>query len=102
MMMSVRAPSPRLLLQHGVDRDAGVGQDAGQVGHHAELVVHVHAQVVAGRDFGHRQDGHVGHLVRLEGQVRHAAVRVGGGQAGDVDQVGDHREAVGSAPAPLP
>src|SRR5476649_1508491 len=79
----------RLLLQHGVDRDGGVGQDARQVGQHARLVGHVHAQIVAGGDLRHRQDLDVGHLVRLEGQVRHAVLRIGRGQARDVDQVGD-------------
>ncbi len=32
----------------------------------------------------------IGQGVALEGQVRHAVARVGGVQAGDVDQVGNH------------
>ncbi len=82
----------RLALQHGIDRDALIGQDTGDVGQHARLVLNPEAQVIAGFDLAHRQDGQVfRHGIRLESQVRHAVGRIGGGQAGDVDQVGDHR-----------
>ena len=52
---------------------------------------HAHAQVVAGLDLAHRQERHVGELVGLEREVRHAVLGVGGVHARDVDQVGDHR-----------
>ena len=73
------------------------------LGQHAGLVGHAQAQVERGDHLVDRQDRRVGHRVGLERQVRHAVVGIGGVQARDVDQVGDHRaDAVGSAPAPLP
>ena len=55
------------------------------------LSSHAHAQVVARLDLAHRQERHVGELVGLEREVRHAMLGVGGVHARDVDQVGDHR-----------
>ena len=83
------SPSSGSPLQHGVDGDGLVGQDAGDVGQDAGLVLDPQAQVVAGLDRAHGQDGQAGHGVRLEGQVRHPVLGIGGGQAGDVDQIGD-------------
>ena len=81
----------RLLLDHRVDRDLAVGEDARDVGQHAGPVVDAHAQVVARLDLAHRQERHVGELVGLEREVRHAMLGVGGVHARDVDEVGDHR-----------
>jgi hypothetical protein len=89
-------------LQHRVDRDAVVGQDAGDLGQHAGLVGHAQAQVVGGLHLGDRQDGRVGQRVGLEGQV---GTRWSGSAV--ARRVMSTRsaitaEAVGSAPAPLP
>ena len=81
----------RLLLDHRVDRDLAVGEDARDVGEHAGLVLDAHAQVIARLDLAHRQERHVGELVGLEREVRHAMLGVGGVHARDVDEVGDHR-----------
>ena len=78
-------------LQQRVDRDAVLGEDAGDARQHAGLVGDLQAQVERGHDLVDRQDGEVLHRRRLEREVRHAVVGVGGVQAGDVDQVGDHR-----------
>ena len=91
-MMSVcSSPSRRLLLDHRVDRDLAIGEDARDVGQHARPVLHAHAQVVAGLHVAHRQDRQVGKLVGLEREMRHAVLGIGGVHARDVDQVGDHR-----------
>ena len=80
-----------------------VGQDAGDVGQHAGLVGHA-----AGAGSNAVTTSSIGRIgvslqrVGLEREVRHAVLGVGGVQPRDVDQVGDHGEAVGSAPAPLP
>ena len=84
----------RLALQHGVDTDTGFSQQARHLGQHARLIGDAQAQVVAGHHFAHGQHGQgahgIGQRVGLEGQVRHAVLRVGGVQAGNVHQVGDH------------
>ena len=49
----------------------------------------MHAQVVAGDDFCHRQYRQIADGTGLEGQVRYAMFGIGGRQAGDVDQIGD-------------
>ena len=77
-------------LQHGIDADACVGQQARDLGEHAGLVGHAQAQVVAGHDLAHRQHGVVAHRIGLESQVRHSMRGVRRVQAGDVHQVGDH------------
>ena len=81
----------RLLLDHRVDRDLAVGEDARDVGEHARLVLHAHPQVVARLDLAHRQERQVGELVGLEREVRHAMLGIGGVHARHVDEVGDHR-----------
>ena len=58
---------------------------------HAGLVGHLQAQIEGGHDLVDRQDRRRRQRVGLERQVRHAVVRIGGVQPGDVDQVGDHR-----------
>ena len=78
---------PWLALKGGFDRDVFVGKDAGDVGQDSWLVRDSQAQVVAGRDLVDRQHGDVAHTVRLERQVRHAVLGVGGDQPRDVDQV---------------
>ena len=82
-------------LQHGVNADVGLGQDAGHAGQHASLVGHTQAQVVAGHHLAHRQHRQFGlglvQRVRLERQMRHTVERVHRVQAGDVHQVGNHR-----------
>jgi hypothetical protein len=67
------------------------GEDAGDARQHTRLVRHLQAQVERGHDLLDRQDRRGRQLVGLEREVRHAVVGVGGVQAGDVDQVGDHR-----------
>ena len=81
----------RLLLDHRVDRDLAIGEDARDVGEHAGPVVHAHAQVVAGLDLADRQERQVGELVGLEREMRHAMLGVGGVHARHVDEVGDDR-----------
>ena len=78
-------------LQQRVDRDAVLGEDAGDPRQHAGLVGDLQAQVEGGDDVVDRQDAEVLHRRRLEREMRNAVVGVGGGEAGDVDQVGDHR-----------
>ena len=91
MMMSVwSSPSPASFWKMASIEIARSAQDARDVGQHAGPVERAHAQVVAGLDLVHRQDREVRQLVRLERQVRHAVLGVGGVHARDVDQVGDH------------
>ena len=80
-----------LLLDHRVDRDLAIGEDARDVGEHAGPVLHAHPQVIARLDLAHRQERHVGQLVGLEGEVRHAMLGIGGVHPRHVDEVGDHR-----------
>ena len=81
----------RLALDHRVDRNMLVGEDARDVGEHARLVGDGQTQVVAGLHLGHRQDRRVHQRIGLECQVRHAVFGIGGVHAGDIDQIGDHR-----------
>ena len=67
-----------------------IGQDAGDLAEHAGLVFHAQAQVVAGKHLIHGQHAHVLPRIGVKGQVRHAVLRVAGGQAGHVHQVGNH------------
>jgi len=82
-------------LQQRIDRDAVLGEDAGDARQHAGFVGHLQAQVKRGHDFVDRQHRQVLHRRRLECEVRHAVVGVGRGQACDVDEVGDHRRGRG-------
>ena len=81
----------RLTLQHGVDGNRVIGQDAGHVGQHTCLVFDAQTQVITGNDFAHRQHRQRRQGMRLEGQVRHAMFRIGRRQTGDIDQIGDDR-----------
>ena len=91
----MRLARARLLLDHGLDADAALAEDARHLGQHPGAVLDLHAQVV-GRLHGlHRQHRMVGEGVRLEGQMRDAVLGVGRHGAHHVDEVRDHRRGRG-------
>ena len=81
----------RFVLEHRIDRDVALGEDAGDFRKHAFFVGHAQAQVKRGDRFLHRQHRRGVQFVRLECEMRHAVAGVGGVQARDVHQVGNHR-----------
>ena len=82
-------------MHHGVDGYGAVGKDARNVGEHAGPVEHAHAQVVRGHHLLHGQDYRRRKLVGLEGEVRHALLRIGGVHARHINQVCHHRRCGG-------
>jgi hypothetical protein len=92
----------RLLLDHRVDADLAVGEDARDVREHAGLVFHAHAQVIARDHVADRQERHVGELVGLECKMRHAMLGVAVCMRVTSTRSAITALAVGSAPAPAP
>ena len=88
-------------LQHGIDADGGLRQDARQSRQHTGLVRHPQAQVVAGDHIRHGQHRDLADGVGLKSQVRDPVQGVGGVQTGDIDQIGDHRTGRGFAASAL-
>ena len=78
-------------LADGVNGDALLGQNAGDIRQHAGLVRDAQAQVIARDGLFNRQHRQFAHFFGLEGEMRHAVFRVGSVQAGDIDEVGNHR-----------
>ena len=87
----------RRALQHRIDADRRLGQDACQTRQHTGLVRHPQAQVVAGDHIRHGQHRDLADGVGLKSQVRDPVQGVGGVQTGDIDQIGDHRTGRGLA-----
>ena len=80
-----------LTLQHCINADAGLGQQARHTRKHTGLVGHPQSKVVAGADFAHGQHRQSAHRAGLKGQMRHPVERVHRVQARHIHQIGNHR-----------
>ncbi len=80
----------RLFLQHGINRNIEISQNARDVSKHTRFISGAHTQVIGGFNFVDRQNGEIGQLIRLEGQMRHAMMLIGGVQTCHIDQISNH------------
>ena len=77
-------------LQHGVDADTEVAEDARNRRQHAGPVEHFQTQIISGLDLLDGKKRQRSQRAGLKRQVRHAVFRVGGNRAHHIDQVRDH------------